>query len=355
MNELKKHIFEQYETYEKVPIISYEHAFHSFTKNPYLNGKANGNFVILQHEIYEGWVEKESKNIIEDEKRIRTIIDDSLMFIEKNISSVTEFLSIKKLTTEIALEKLKWLNELCIELYYTYSFFTVELIKTQNPDLLKQLPEIRMQLSNFVTPLWGAYDKILDFIVEKEQTTRSKVDMLISSEIENILHGNNEILKQDELEKREFAMVLLDNKIEKFVGKNAEEVRVWLDEQNPTKNHLEEKKNTKMVEGMVASKGKVTGKVVVLRERDHKNYAQVLAGKKDFVLVTFMTRPEIVPHLKEACAIVTNEGGITCHAAIVSRELGVPCIVGTKHATEVFKDGDLVEVDAENGVVKVIG
>jgi len=58
--------------------------------------------------------------------------------------------------------------------------------------------------------------------------------------------------------------------------------------------------------------------------------------------------------MKEAGAIITDEGGITCHAAIVSRELGIPCIIGTKIATKVLKDGDIVEVDAGKGVVKII-
>ena len=58
--------------------------------------------------------------------------------------------------------------------------------------------------------------------------------------------------------------------------------------------------------------------------------------------------------MKKAGAFVTNEGGITCHAAIVAREMKKPCIIGTKIATKVLKDGDLVEVDAENGVVRVI-
>ena len=64
--------------------------------------------------------------------------------------------------------------------------------------------------------------------------------------------------------------------------------------------------------------------------------------------------PEYVPLMKKAAAIVTDEGGITCHAAIVSRELNKPCIIGVKIATKVLKDGDLIEVDAEKGVVKVI-
>ena len=65
-----------------------------------------------------------------------------------------------------------------------------------------------------------------------------------------------------------------------------------------------------------------------------------------------MTRAEHLPIMKKAAAIVTDEGGITCHAAIISREFNIPCIVGTQIASSLLKDGDLVEVDAEKGVVR---
>jgi pyruvate, water dikinase len=59
--------------------------------------------------------------------------------------------------------------------------------------------------------------------------------------------------------------------------------------------------------------------------------------------------------MKKACAIVTDEGGITSHAAIVSRELGIPCIIGTKIATKILKDGMFVEVNANHGLIKILG
>ena len=67
-----------------------------------------------------------------------------------------------------------------------------------------------------------------------------------------------------------------------------------------------------------------------------------------------MTRPEMVVAMKKATAIVTDEGGVTCHAAVVSRELNIPCIIGTRNATKFLKDGDKVEVDANKGIVKKI-
>ncbi len=99
--------------------------------------------------------------------------------------------------------------------------------------------------------------------------------------------------------------------------------------------------------GFAASLGKAFGRVkVVMSNEDAKKV------EKGDVLVIPMTRPEHVPYMKLASAIVTDDGGITCHAAIVSRELGKPCVIGTKIATQIFKDGDMVEVDANHGVVR---
>jgi phosphohistidine swiveling domain-containing protein len=103
------------------------------------------------------------------------------------------------------------------------------------------------------------------------------------------------------------------------------------------------------VKGQTAFKGKIKGIVrIVIKSEDFSKFTD---GE---ILVTHMTRPEFVPLMKKASAIITDEGGITCHAAIVARELSKPCIIGTKNATQILKDGDLVEVDADNGVVRII-
>lgn len=113
----------------------------------------------------------------------------------------------------------------------------------------------------------------------------------------------------------------------------------------------QEKRTDDMLVGSTGCPGKVTGKVRVIR--NFKTEKERFRNGE--ILVAGMTRPEFVPLMKKAVAIVTDEGGITCHAAVVSRELGIPCVVGTKVATQVLKDGDLVEVDAEKGAVRKIG
>lgn len=103
------------------------------------------------------------------------------------------------------------------------------------------------------------------------------------------------------------------------------------------------------IKGKPAFKGVAKGKakLVFLRE-DLKKIT------KGDVLVAPMTLPDYLPAMKLAAAILTDEGGFLCHAAIISRELKIPCIIGTKIATKVLKDGDLVEVDANKGTIKII-
>lgn len=102
------------------------------------------------------------------------------------------------------------------------------------------------------------------------------------------------------------------------------------------------------IRGMIACPGKVRGEVVVINQETefHKM-------KEGAVLVAAMTRPEYVSLMRKAKAIITDEGGITSHAAVVSRELKIPCIIGTQVATRKLKDGDKVFVNADHGVVIV--
>jgi phosphoenolpyruvate synthase/pyruvate phosphate dikinase len=106
---------------------------------------------------------------------------------------------------------------------------------------------------------------------------------------------------------------------------------------------------TKQISGQPASPGLARGRVHVVWAIE-----EIATVKKGEILVAPATTPAHVPAMEKAAAIVTDEGGLLSHAAIVSRELGVPCIVGTKIGTKALKDGDLVEVDASKGIVRKI-
>ena len=103
------------------------------------------------------------------------------------------------------------------------------------------------------------------------------------------------------------------------------------------------------VQGKVAFPGSVMGKVCIIRSKIDLEKV----GPGD-ILVTHHTIPEYISAMEKSAGIVTDEGGMTSHAAIIARELKKPCVVGTKHATTTFKEGDLVEVDANKGIIRKI-
>ncbi len=101
-----------------------------------------------------------------------------------------------------------------------------------------------------------------------------------------------------------------------------------------------------LVRGIGVSPGQRSGLIQIIL-----NVKNISSFKQGNILVTEMTTPDWVPAMKIASAVVTNLGGKTCHAAIVSRELGVPCVVGTENATKILKDGEMVTVDGQRGLI----
>lgn len=142
-----------------------------------------------------------------------------------------------------------------------------------------------------------------------------------------------------------------------------EDNKLWILQARPetvwSRKNKEKKEGTKvnvttdhkvLVKGLPASPGLVAGKAHVITDP-----ADIDQFKDGEILVTLMTSPDWVPAMKKALAIVTDAGGMTCHASIVSRELGIPCVVGTKSrsvdATSVLKTGQEITVDAQNGII----
>ncbi len=105
----------------------------------------------------------------------------------------------------------------------------------------------------------------------------------------------------------------------------------------------------RVITGSVASRGKVRGRVKIVR-----NLKELHKVEKGDILVAKMTTPDFMLAINKAAAIVTDEGGVTCHAAIVAREFNIPCITGTRIATKTLSDNDLVEVDAFEGKVRIL-
>ncbi len=191
-----------------------------------------------------------------------------------------------------------------------------------------------------ITGVW-ALDKFVLEISKRFNIEQKNLRYLLPEEMSlKLLRETN--LSKELVERRRCCVYLFyKNESEILTGNRATEFISRLKNKNKT--------DDKNINGITASLGKVIGKVkICLTIKDIANFQE---GE---ILITSMTRPEFLPAMKKALAIITDEGGLTCHAAIISRELKKPCIIGTKYATKVLKDGDMVEVDANHGCVKIL-
>ncbi|MEA3249507.1 MAG: PEP-utilizing enzyme [Patescibacteria group bacterium] len=156
-------------------------------------------------------------------------------------------------------------------------------------------------------------------------------------------------VSRSELRKREHNSVYLGKEEKILLGKEADkyvDLMVGKEEAQVAKNG-----QLRMLEGMTACLGRtgdwVRGKVKII------NVSEDMDKMEDGdILISVTTTPDILPAMKKASAIVTDHGGITCHAAVVSRELDIPCLIAVKYATKVFKDGDAVIVCPRHGYIK---
>tara|TARA_Y100000310_G_scaffold48321_1_gene44787 strand:+ start:5437 stop:6777 length:1341 start_codon:yes stop_codon:yes gene_type:complete len=180
--------------------------------------------------------------------------------------------------------------------------------------------------------------KLIEEIESRLNIPKENLSVLMPVEINMALDGENVL---DLIEKRKLGYIVevIDSLETTREGKQVVSEFV----------KQEDDKNTDEIKGITGCSGKVRGKVQLIKHsKDIKNF------KKGNILVAITTNPEYVPAMDKAIAFVTDEGGITSHAAIVAREQNKPCIIGTQVATKILKDNDIVEVDANHGIIKKI-
>lgn len=173
-------------------------------------------------------------------------------------------------------------------------------------------------------------------------------EYLLRNEVLDFLLGQKIITNNDIKKRAKNSLLLMKEKnIKFFVGEEAKKIeKQYIHEDNLS--------NIKKINGRVANKGFVRAKAWVISPSVANQLEKASQMKKGFVLVAAMTRPQFIDAISKSSAIITDEGGITCHAAIISREFNKPCIIGTHNATKIIKDNDLLEVDADNGIIKII-
>jgi len=187
-----------------------------------------------------------------------------------------------------------------------------------------------------------AIEKVCKEIAKRLGIGFDQVRYMMQSEVLASLEGKITDFKVFE-DRIEFCVfLLLKGKCVSLVGKEAKE---WYEE---NMKQFSSKEVSTLI-GTPVFSGFVKGRVRLI---NHPN--EMLKMNPNDILVSHATNPNLLPAMAKAAAIITDMGGITCHAAIVSREFRIPCVVGTKIATQVLKDGDLVEVDAEKGTIKIL-
>jgi pyruvate,water dikinase len=176
-----------------------------------------------------------------------------------------------------------------------------------------------------------------------------KMLYMTDGEVDKYAQGIMPMISDELVEKRKkaFAMYFNQGIYEEYSG--LEEVRSLIErEAIGAFWEVPSNDNSTSLKGSIAFKGYAKGKARLVFTQEEAN--QVQEGE---ILISPMTQVEFLSGIRKCAAIVTDEGGIICHAAIVSREFGKPCILATGKATRLFKNGDVVEVDANNGIVSL--
>jgi phosphoenolpyruvate synthase/pyruvate phosphate dikinase len=238
-----------------------------------------------------------------------------------------------------------------------------ERIKKEHPDAFKRLKEIghlknnAKQLLNKVMLSENDYLKqVVAQIANKYSVDKDNLFYYREKDLTELINKGKQITKE-EIEKRKKASIILchSGKIYYLFGDKA------LDKIREIKSNDESK--GEFLKGTVAYKSgsNVVGKVKLFMadfgrlNNQIKDFLSAIQNDKDkIILVAGLTSPEMIPIFNKISAIVTDQGGLNVHAAIISREMKIPCIVGVKKVSKILKDGDKIEVDTNKGIIKIL-
>ncbi|MBW2977358.1 hypothetical protein KY331_00785 [Candidatus Woesearchaeota archaeon] len=269
------------------------------------------------------------KNIvIKNPKKCKQILEEGIE-INKNMNSTLK----KKFTLEKAVDFfIEMQLKTTLFPFFAYKILYEEKIKDKElfalTAKLRSVSFYPQFLNNIILPL-----------AQKNLGVTDDINLMTVSEV---LDGNKSVIKdrkKQKLRKQYLVYQILDGK----------ETVEFIDDSMKIITKIENIKLTDVIKGTSAYPGKVKGRVrLVLYSTPN------IPFDKGDILVSPSTNPNLVPLFNKSAAVVTDEGGIMSHAAIVSREMGIPCVIGTKIATKVLKDGDYVEVDADKGIVRKI-
>jgi len=352
---IKQYQWRKFLTRPYPPLFVSMHIDDYYRKLKTLIGETYKNFIYLSKQgisdIYRDTIsiekveEKFYQILKKDHKKVGQLIKES----EKAVKKIKQY-SLKKTKESINFSNFKknfnlysWLFSRITIMPYYLGMVTEKRLNLQNlyfKKMIKKLEKFR-RIDYYEDFENYAIKPYLRKFAKENNLPIKLVEQLTFSELSKIA-SKRMVIDRQELVKRKkhFVYTFFDGKesiisSKSFVAKIDELV-------NP-----ETKVERDIIKGAASYPGKVTGKVILIQ-----NISDLKKFKKNSILVSTSTSPNLMPAIKKAKAIITDEGGVTCHAAIISRELKIPCIIGTKIATQVLEDGDRVEVDATRGIAK---
>lgn len=291
-----------------------------------------------QNEIVDAFCSLEMRKVVNDffiekKKEDECFLDSFFEKYEKKVYvKINKYLAKKVLNKSEVLELIKLIYDYWQAIYASIFIPADERFSTDERERFAKLRKVTEKveynsfelIKNSLMKIYPTFGRLVYYLTLKDLKGRITKKELTKRKNQKIYLIDGDIVRESKLEK-------LKNRYDFDL------------------EHLNLKLVNNSFFGKVANKGIVKGIVkIVLKKEDIKK-----VGKEN-ILVSYMTIPDFLPAMEKSLAFVTDEGGIMCHAAIVAREMGKPCVIGTKIATKVLKDGDLVEVDANQGVVKIL-
>lgn len=302
----------------------------------------NGNNVenlidkhIQKYSWIKGPVEFEDTSFTKEDYLLRldNLIDDN---IEEKIENINNVRKSNDIEYEKILEQYKFTEKVKKLIKAIRDFIFLRTYTTEYSDHL----------------FFEARHTIFKEIHNRTSIPEQDLIMLDDNEIIDILN-NNGVMKEKirkilEDRKKGFAMIWINGNVQTVFGNESLQLQDEIAKAYKTSNDEKEKSNSKIISGSIANRGKVRGVARIL-----STYEDIYKVEKGDIIVATMTTPDYVSAMEKAAGFITDEGGITCHAAILSREFNVPCIVGTINGTKEIQDGQIIELDAYTGKVYI--
>lgn len=295
----------------------------------------------------------EGLEMLKSRKKFEAYKRDLQEYQKRSGERLEEILTKENISHEEMVEAFNFISELWTHYSKTEFFYTdrayMELENNPSKELITNIEEFEevktkgRQYLNQIAFTGGFAERLIFKLASQLKISLEQLKLLKVSEL-----LDNNLPNNDVLDRRNKAYVQYST--------NGELVYLDGDKAKDLINDFEKVSGTdKTIRGVPASRGKYTGRIKVFSSDYYSNF-NILSKlfeemDKGDILVAETTSPELMPACQKAGAIITDQGGLLSHAAIVSRELNIPCIVGTGNATEVLRNGDVVEVDADNGVI----